>query len=420
MVDAGRVDDARPVAEAIGVVAGGRHVQRLVVERRREQALVEVAADHGDVAQRCAGTYPQAAERRDDAAAHGVGEREVGDLGGEDVADVLLQQLVGRRHPDVRRLREAPDARARALAERRVGLVAQHDGVRVRVEVLVVLDEPRVRLDRHRRRLGDAPAAVDRGPQARAVPLLAQVALELVDEQPAMRQDQHAGRAAGIDEAGGGHGLARRGRMLEAVAPARAGIGRGRLGGLRGVGGEVVGIDRSIRVGDRLVVLVLVLVLVLDLFGVDLAVVGVRLVVGSSSSSSSSPRSKSPIRAASMPARASTWWARSVSPDASAGVGSERMRSSPSMSAKRLRNSGLGRSRPLSISRRAASSAPRRAVPGASARSGSSPACSSDSPHHAATTAAADSRLSCAGSVSAGTEASRTGRALLASDPRSV
>ncbi len=201
MVDAGRVDDARAVAEAIGVVAGGGHVQRLVVERRCQQALVEVAADHGDVAQRCAGADPQAAERRDDAAPHGIGEREVGDLGGEDIADVLLQQLVRRGHADVRRLREAADARAGSLAERRVGLVAEHDGVGVRVEVLVVLDEPRVRLDRDGRRLGDAPAAVDRGPQARAVSLLAQVALELVDEQPAMRQDQHAGRAAGIDEA---------------------------------------------------------------------------------------------------------------------------------------------------------------------------------------------------------------------------
>ena len=56
---------------------------------------------------------------------------------------------------------------------------------------------------------------------------------ELVDEQPAVREDQHAGGAGGLDEAGGGDRLARRGRMLEPVAAARAGIGRRRLVAVR-------------------------------------------------------------------------------------------------------------------------------------------------------------------------------------------
>ena len=227
VLDAGGVDDAGAVAEAVGVVAGRRHVERLVVERGREQALVEVAADDGHVAQRGARPHAQAAQRSDDAAAHGVRQREVGDLGGEDVRDVLLQQLIGRRHADVGRLRELADAGARALAERGVRLVAEHDRVRVGVEVLVVLDEPGVGLDGHGRRLGDAPAPVDRGPQARAVALFLEVALELVDEQAAVRQDQDARGAAGVDEARSGDGLAGRGRVLEAVAAARARIGRG-------------------------------------------------------------------------------------------------------------------------------------------------------------------------------------------------
>ena len=65
MVDAGGVDDAGPVAETVGVVARGGHVQRVVVERGGEQALVEVAADHRDVAQDAPGcTRRSAAARR--------------------------------------------------------------------------------------------------------------------------------------------------------------------------------------------------------------------------------------------------------------------------------------------------------------------------------------------------------------------
>ena len=45
VVDAGRVDDARRVAEALAVQRRCGHVERLVVEGLRERALLEVAAD---------------------------------------------------------------------------------------------------------------------------------------------------------------------------------------------------------------------------------------------------------------------------------------------------------------------------------------------------------------------------------------
>ena len=55
VIDAGRVDDARAVVEAIAVEHRGGHVERLVVERLGQRALVVVAAD--DRA-RCAGSRP--------------------------------------------------------------------------------------------------------------------------------------------------------------------------------------------------------------------------------------------------------------------------------------------------------------------------------------------------------------------------
>ena len=64
--------------------------------------------------------------------------------------------------------------------------------------------------------------------------------MELVDEQAAVREDQHADGAAGVDEAGGGDGLARRGRVLEAVAADRARIVDLGLGGGLGLLGVLV------------------------------------------------------------------------------------------------------------------------------------------------------------------------------------
>ena len=62
-------------------------------------------------------------------------------------------------------------------------------------------------------------ALLDRVGEALAVALGRQVAAELVDEQPAVREDQDAELAGRLDEAGRGDRLARRGRVAEAVAP---------------------------------------------------------------------------------------------------------------------------------------------------------------------------------------------------------
>ena len=126
--------------------------------------------------------------------------------------------------------------------------------------------------------------------------------MELRDEQAAVGEDQHADRARRLDEAGRGDRLARGGRMAEPVAPDRAGIVLRRV--------------------------LLVELVVDDSPG------------RSSSSSSSRPRRRarglrarcrsssalrraalSAISSVSIPVSASTWWRRSVVPDASCGSG---------------------------------------------------------------------------------------------------
>src|SRR5919201_770540 len=82
--------------------------------------------------------------------------------------------------------------------------------------------EPRVRLDRQRVRARGLAPALDRVAEAVAVALRLQVAVELRDEQPAVREDEHSERARRLDEAGGGDRLAGGGRMAEAIAPHRA------------------------------------------------------------------------------------------------------------------------------------------------------------------------------------------------------
>ena len=83
--------------------------------------------------------------------------------------------------------------------------------------------------------------------QPRAVALLGEVARELVDQQPAVGEDQDAGGAGGIDEAGRGDGLAGRGRVLEPVAAPGAGVVGGRIG-LQLVDGRDV-CDRHVEAG---------------------------------------------------------------------------------------------------------------------------------------------------------------------------
>src|SRR4051794_37459599 len=120
---------------------------------------------------------------------------------------------------------------------------------------------------------------------------------------------------------------------------------------------------------------------------------------GSSSGSSSPSSSTSPEWSSSMPAlplplrpikssdssaisvpdSASTWWADNVVPSARCGSSSASSRSSPSMSENSRRHSTDGSDRPASISRRAASSADRRAELSASAVAASSPSSTKDS-----------------------------------------
>src|SRR5207248_1702451 len=144
--------------------------------------------------------------------------------------DLLRDQLFGRRHADVDRLRERADRRARLLAERRVRLVADHELVRLARQRVLVAREPRVRLDRQRITAAQRLlAAFDLRRETVAVPLRGQIALELRDEQTAVREDENPERAGRLDEPRGCDRLARRGRMAEAIAPDRARIGAAEL-----------------------------------------------------------------------------------------------------------------------------------------------------------------------------------------------
>ena len=224
MLDAGRVDDAGRRPEALAVEARGRLVESGVVERCREGALLEVAADDRHRVDRGGGRHPQAAQRRDQAAAGRVGERQVVDRGREHVRDLLRDQLLGRRHADVDRLAERADRGARLLAERRVGLVADHELVRAARDLGRVAREPGVGLDRDRVVAQRLHAAVDRVGEALGVALGREVARELGDEQAAVGEDQDAEVARRLDEPGRGDRLPGRRRMAEAVAARGAGI----------------------------------------------------------------------------------------------------------------------------------------------------------------------------------------------------
>ena len=179
--------------------------------------------------------------------------------------------------------------------------------------------------------------------------MLVELAAELVDEQAAVGEDQHAFGACRLDEAGGRDRLARR----------RSGGGSG--SGARRPGREprsaasgssasasVVALEREV---------VVVLVLLVD-----------RLLGGGSPVRAPLPFSTcfslAAISSVSMPASASTWWRRSSVPEARWGGFSESTRSSPSISPNRTFHSLEGVERPASISASAASRACRSAVPG--------------------------------------------------------
>ena len=119
---------------------------------------------------------------------------------------------------------ERADRGARLLAESRVGLVADHEVVRVAVELGAVPREPGVRLDRDRGLGRGARPGHERVGEALAVALGREVALELRDEEPTVREDQDAEVSRSFDEAGGSDRLARRGRVTEAIAAHRSRI----------------------------------------------------------------------------------------------------------------------------------------------------------------------------------------------------
>src|SRR5881394_2418472 len=133
-------------------------------------------------------------------------------------SETCFDQLLRRRHADVKGLRERADRGRGLLPERRVRLVADHELVRVAVDRVDVAREPGVRLDGERRLLRAAAVARDDVGEALAVALGRQVARELGDEQAAVREDQDTERAGRLDEARRGDRLPRGGRMAEAVA----------------------------------------------------------------------------------------------------------------------------------------------------------------------------------------------------------
>ena len=152
-------------------------------------------------------------------------ERKVVDGGGEDVRDLLRDQLLGRGHPDEEGLGERADRRTRLLAESRVRLVADDEVVGVAVELGAVTREPGVRLDRQRGVGRRCRPGHDRVGEAVAVALCREVALELRDEEPSVGEDQDAEIPCSLDEAGSCDRLAGGRRVAEPEAADCSGVG---------------------------------------------------------------------------------------------------------------------------------------------------------------------------------------------------
>ena len=227
--DAGGVDDARHLLEAGCVEVGDGDVERALVEQLRQLLLVEVLIDLAPAERHVrerphsrTGRDPDAAQRRDHPAAGGLGEVEARGLGREEVGDVAGDQRAGCGHADEDGPVPGADAGARLLAERGVGLVADHDRVGVG-DLAGVADEPLVGLDGHRAP-GVVLAAQERRREPVAVAAVGDLADELVDEVAAVGEDQDPAGPRRLDEADGGDGLAGTGRVLEPEAAARVGV----------------------------------------------------------------------------------------------------------------------------------------------------------------------------------------------------
>jgi hypothetical protein len=181
-------------AEARLVEVGDRNVEGRLVEQRRQLLLVEVLVDlsfsqrHlGDRPHPRPGWDPQAAQRRDHAAARGLGEVEARGLGREEVGDVAGDQGAGRGHADVDGAVPVADAGARFLAQGGVCLVADHDRVGAG-DPLLVADEPLVGLNRDRP-VGVVAAVEQRRPQPLLVAAGGDLTDELVDQVAAVGED---------------------------------------------------------------------------------------------------------------------------------------------------------------------------------------------------------------------------------------
>ncbi len=166
-------------------------------------------------------------KRRDHSAPCRLGQVEARGLRREQVGHVPCDQGARGRHADEDRARPRADRAACLLAQSGVGLVADHDRVGAG-DPSGVAYEPLVGLYRDRA-LGRVLARVQGARDALLVAAVAQLAVELVNQVAAVREDQDAAGLRGLDEAERGHRLAGAGGVLEPEA-----LGRVRVLGLVG------------------------------------------------------------------------------------------------------------------------------------------------------------------------------------------
>jgi len=186
--------------------------------RGREGALLEVDAHdrHGGDGRRRGNA--QVAQRRDETAPRGVAQREVVDRSGEDVGHLLRDEVLRSGHPDVQGLVEGANSGARLLPEGRVRLVAEDEVVGLPIELASVAREPGICLDGDRVVARGMPPGQNGVGEAVRISLGREVALELRDEKPSMREDQDTEATCGLDESSRCDGLAGGGRVAEAIA----------------------------------------------------------------------------------------------------------------------------------------------------------------------------------------------------------
>ena len=166
-------------------------------------------------------------------------------------------QRAGRGHADEDGADPGADAGAGLLAERGVGLVADHDRVGVG-DAARVAHEPLVGLDGDRA-VGMVGAVQQRRREPLAVAAVGDLADELVDQVAAVGEDEDAAGARGLDEAHRGDRLAGAGGVLEPEASVGARVLGHLVGdvlvllGLVPVLRLLVGLERVVVLVDRAV-----------------------------------------------------------------------------------------------------------------------------------------------------------------------